>query len=146
NGRTGHALSTSKPALSAFRGIARSPSTRILPRLRSHDAEELSPRPASWINTVLEEWDNPTFCQPEMPVPRTTFGTSDLLNFGSNPTELISHHSLAPGTEIGLMPHLTKFNSKLTRKALKDAKVVAQVDNKFVLVRMFLEGNGDKGL
>ena len=75
-----------------------------------------------WVEGLLESWENPVFTRSERPL--ATLGTPSM-----------SHDCLQ---DIGSLDasHLAKFRGKIRRHSLATASIIAQVDRKFVLVKM----------
>lgn len=87
--------------------------------------------PTPWLDDILQNWQNPVFQQPEKPL--LSVAPSDPTGvFDSGPFSIVraldgAPWSLSPAT-----------NSKLTKRQLQNAQFIAQVDNKFLLVRIWV--------
>ncbi|OAX79612.1 hypothetical protein ACJ72_06068 [Emergomyces africanus] len=87
------------------------------------------PRPNLWIDTFLKEWINPIFQQSEqsaataIEVPGTHLGCS-------------SKRFLSGTRDSGFIPSSSRFNGRLTKQGLQNARLIAQVDKKFLLLRL----------
>jgi DNA mismatch repair protein MLH3 len=84
-----------------------------------------------FLDTLLETWKNPIFSSTDKTIPQISLdglGDSNSVSFPA-------------GKHIDLnFDQISKINaSKLTKSALKKAKVIAQVDRKFILVTMEVE-------
>lgn len=82
----------------------------------------------------LEAWKNPVFSPAEGNIPRIfRFG-----RFAGNHGHTLAHK----GDDLDRMHALSVSDAKLSKQALRTAKVIAQVDQKFVLVHMSTEAHG----
>ncbi|KAF2431944.1 hypothetical protein EJ08DRAFT_610156, partial [Tothia fuscella] len=95
---------------------------------------EDSPR---WLKGVLDEWKNPVFHINEKAIPQITLEIPVPGLAGEVPARFRSNPIDKSFTE------MSKTNSnRLSKKALKEAKVIAQVDRKFILVTMAATDGG----
>lgn len=155
NARTGQVVppdrSTSDSA-GQLHSIARPRSAGCLETV--HNAQSVK-RPRSalprmqgfWLDSIMKKWDNPTFGRVEKPIASIDPGASrevaeDKLTFGK--------HCCSPSLSGLDTVRFTKFSGKLSKRGLEQADVIAQVDYKFVLVRMAADtvdsdGNPDSG-
>ncbi|OJD25454.1 hypothetical protein ACJ73_03174 [Blastomyces percursus] len=85
--------------------------------------------PNLWIDTFLKKWNNPIFQRSEQPV--TTAFMVQGLHPGSS-----SNHFLSGTGDLGFMPSSSRFTGRLTKQGLQDAQLIAQVDNKFLLLKL----------
>lgn len=112
------------------------------PRLQSNDSVGASQnlthlqRPQStttlnqdaWVENLLMAWENPTFARTELLVPSIDAGAH--LEPGK-----ASHCCLqTPGSTDATQ--VIKFEGKLRRQSLATAKIIAQVDQKFILAKL----------
>ncbi|ETS79415.1 hypothetical protein PFICI_09268 [Pestalotiopsis fici W106-1] len=90
--------------------------------------------PSLWVEDLLARWKNPVFEATEPPIP-VAFDASALAETASGYTERdgLCHH--------GLAQILPKVESRISRKAIRTAEVISQVDQKFILVKVLLERN-----
>ncbi|KFH48549.1 DNA mismatch repair protein-like protein [Hapsidospora chrysogenum ATCC 11550] len=92
--------------------------------------------PSEWLKGVLESWDNPVFENATPPIPRT-YNESPMPRWGSGLKGfgLTSHHCQAmfESKSIGL-------GGRISKTALEEAEVIAQVDRKFILAKLPLDG------
>ncbi|PGH22906.1 hypothetical protein AJ80_02955 [Polytolypa hystricis UAMH7299] len=145
NNRTGQTLPTTKPKpilLRGYNSIQISPSNSDIESSEAPKHKNLSSKPSSWIDSVLAEWKNPTFQKSEQPVISAIPGNHEHLAKAS-PCCQVNDLSSSGATETELSFAFSSFKGRLTKGALRNAKFVAQVDNKFLLVRMNLY-NGEK--
>ncbi|KAI9801259.1 MAG: DNA mismatch repair protein [Piccolia ochrophora] len=91
--------------------------------LKAGTKAEDSDTPPSWVEKLLEDWDNPCFGPSSTPIRRLSFldSCSDLKS--------ALHPNAIPDGFMKLGQH------RLNKDQLKYAKVLAQVDRKFILVR-----------
>ncbi|OCL09930.1 hypothetical protein AOQ84DRAFT_338228 [Glonium stellatum] len=87
-----------------------------------------------WLQNLLKDWDNPVFKQSEKSIPQVSleaFGT-DIAEIGRVGHHQCSHVDINTAfKEVSI----SKSN-KLSKNALRNAKVIAQVDGKFILVKL----------
>ncbi|KAM5469758.1 DNA mismatch repair protein [Microsporum audouinii] len=90
-----------------------------------------------WFTSFLKTWENPTFSLPELPIRSTTSQVGCTEKF--YPSATINTHCLGYGglQGNGLEGLRSRPGSRLTKCILKKAKVIAQVDHKFILLRTF---------
>lgn len=92
-----------------------------------------TPQSGSWISNFLKDWKNPVFTPATEPaIPQISF---------EGPT-LDSHNKSHPNCVHSSLEHalsdasFSNFSAKLSKSGLQDARVIAQVDKKFVLILM----------
>ncbi|KAI7311538.1 hypothetical protein KC326_g6276, partial [Hortaea werneckii] len=86
----------------------------------------------SWLPGFLKEWDNPVFAkQDEEPIPVASFDGP-----GIDAAELGNRQCTHKSMTRGLSGNVFGCTAKLSKEALKDVKVIRQVDNKFILCKM----------
>lgn len=81
-----------------------------------------------WVENLLREWENPTFARTELPVPSIDMGSH--LEAGK-----ASHAFLQAIGSIDAN-QVAKFEGKLQKQSLATAKIIAQVDQKFILAKL----------
>ena len=101
---------------------------------RSISTPFVPPKPGSWASDFLKKWENPIFNMTEEGIPQVSLDgpsieASGVLH-GRRPccSELDIQKAFAQSS--------TTFSAKLSKSALRDAKIMAQVDKKFILVHM----------
>lgn len=110
---------------------------RISLRTTSVDIHGLSgPEPAPWIKEMLSDWQNPAYAPTEPPIPRIP----DPVEAAIQPAEAgasskCGHLKFGDASEESML----QFLGRVSRLALRDAEVIAQVDTKFILVKLALE-------
>ena len=92
------------------------------------------PDNAKWVHDILANWENPTFGTTEERIPQISF---DGLNMDSSANLHRSNHQCSY-TDIHKSFVESSFSSqtKLSKQGLAAARVIAQVDKKFILARM----------
>jgi DNA mismatch repair protein MLH3 len=89
---------------------------------------------SSWINGILQEWDNPVFAPTEPSIPQIVFdgldATSQELLHGRH------HHCSQIEIDRAFKEASSGLQGKISKEALRDAEVMTQVDNKFILVKL----------
>jgi DNA mismatch repair protein MLH3 len=84
-----------------------------------------------WLGNVLQEWNNPVFRTGEKSIPQVSLALP-----AAGISENCSAHSRTAEIDKSFTK-ISKMNgTKLSKSALGEAQVIAQVDNKFILVTM----------
>ncbi|KAJ5149421.1 hypothetical protein N7448_000999 [Penicillium atrosanguineum] len=125
NPRTGQTMN-SKPASSRFSLWSGSlAANREQPDREQWPGSMIDPSGGQWVEGLLESWENPVFTRSEKP----------LANID---VPAMSHNCLQG---IGSLDasHLAKFRGKIQRHSLATSSIIAQVDQKFILVKMHSE-------
>jgi DNA mismatch repair protein MLH3 len=106
-----------------------------LPSTKPGRSKLSNPETPGFLNTLLENWKSPIFSSTDKSIPQIS------LDIPRDPTIV----SFSGGKQINpTFDQISKTNaSKLTKSALKIAKVIAQVDRKFILITMEVEENGE---
>lgn len=88
----------------------------------------------SWFGNVLKEWENPAFSRPEQPINSLDgiYGQETL-------------HDCADLCGLDTVK-ISKFRGKLWKQHLEEAEVIAQVDRKFILVKLAASPGEDTGV
>ena len=88
----------------------------------------------SWVGNFLKNWDNPVFKPAEEAIPHLSF---------DDPTAQVNavlhgknHHISHAEIQKIFTQASSSFYTRLSKESLSKAKVIAQVDKKFILVRM----------
>lgn len=84
-----------------------------------------------WIDGLLQGWDNPIYMNREQPITQTSL---DLPLFNKTSTTGQSQTSRAIELAFSEISHLNA--SKISKSALKNARVIGQADEKFILARL----------
>ncbi|KAI5288349.1 DNA mismatch repair protein [Ascosphaera aggregata] len=126
NGRTGQSL---------LKRPTTAPTSRVSSRHR-HVGEGSAARSTEWIDGILERWHNPVFHRLEKP-PQLITSLIDPHECGRSPY-FGRTRNCEPnkGPNIGFQCTLGTMDGRLTKKTLRDAEFIAQVDYKFLLVKM----------
>lgn len=134
NARTGHAIQESRSDAGSY-----SQRMQNFDAVASQDAySHTSSAPfstlkaGSWVTDLLKSWKNPVFSYPRRRVP---YLPDD--DFDGPHTFLTDQYS-----DLDIQKFVTEssalFSATLSKKALRDAHVISQVENKFILIRMRL--------
>lgn len=92
-----------------------------------------TPQPSAWLQRIIDTWQNPTFEAAEQLVPR--LGTQLMPVDNPMPHHHTNHcQDGSAQYESGTVG----MSSRITRKALSSAKIIAQVDRKFILTKVSL--------
>ncbi|KAG9237324.1 hypothetical protein BJ875DRAFT_165155 [Amylocarpus encephaloides] len=131
NRRTGHAEAAKKTE-SRQPGHFSSPSRRT----RLMASGEHSRRPTPWINDLIQSWDNPIYIPAEASIPQLSIDDFD------DVTKDILHHHNHTCSQIDVdhaFKDPSRLGAKISKKSLKSARVICQVDRKFILVKLRVE-------
>ena len=91
--------------------------------------------PSNWIKGVLANWENPVFLPTKKSIPQLSVG--GVMVVGPAPILRDAHQPYS-----SLDGEITSYDSglavaeKISRDALKEGKVIAQVDDKFILMKI----------
>ncbi|KAI9778786.1 MAG: DNA mismatch repair protein [Geoglossum umbratile] len=141
NSRTGMASVASKdsegdrPGTSSTHGMFDSLAHYKRLKLRSDASEKAAVDPNSWIGGLLKDWNNPVFRQTEEGIPQVALveGTSAE---SSNILHGRHHYCSQVEIEKAFKESTSGFPERLSKESLRDAEVIAQVDKKFILVKI----------
>ncbi|KFX96956.1 hypothetical protein V490_03050 [Pseudogymnoascus sp. VKM F-3557] len=90
--------------------------------------------PSDWLNSILSTWNNPVFPPAEPPIPQIQPDWTDTL------TQSILHGHDHTCTQTAIdrtfQVSATSSSGRLSKSGLQRARVIAQVDRKFILARM----------
>ena len=98
---------------------------------RSTSALSRIPRRGSWAEELLASWENPIFHTTEERIPQVSFVSPGI--------GAIGHGCSHPDIDTAFKEASSSFAAKLSKKGLRHATVLAQVDTKFILVKMSQE-------
>ncbi|KAL7276305.1 DNA mismatch repair protein [Rhizina undulata] len=146
NARTGNTTSTMTKCL-PLNGAKRSASAISGGRLwltkggdggnkrqkKSKNVDINGKEPGEWVESLLKTWETPVFSPPEAPIPQIPI---QALTSGPS-SSLHRHHCGCDSGQTGLFREATSQRlGKLTKEGLRNAHVIAQVDRKYILIRM----------
>lgn len=86
-----------------------------------------------WIQDLMNNWDNPVFQPVEMPIPQVHLEGAD-----AEAQKLLHghrHHCLQLNVDQAFNS-TTGTQSAISKEALKEAHIVSQIDNKFILIKV----------
>ncbi|KAI2155164.1 DNA mismatch repair protein [Ophidiomyces ophidiicola] len=127
NKRTGQTMPLQSTGPIPFRPISATSQFSVKSK-RDHSQ---SPAPTPWIDSVLQNWENPVFRLPEYPIPSLRPATPIHPEQGDNGFAARLRNGAGNTSDFSF-----SFNGRLTKARLAKAKVLAQVDKKFILLRM----------
>ncbi|KAK2748754.1 DNA mismatch repair protein [Myotisia sp. PD_48] len=90
--------------------------------------------PTPWFDSILENWTNPVFPNPDQPLQSVVSGT-----YASRTSIPRGLKGCCHSPQDGLSEPI---DGRLDRKALREARVIAQVDNKFILLSILVPASG----
>jgi DNA mismatch repair protein MLH3 len=89
--------------------------------------------PSTWVNSLLQSWDNPMHNLMEAPIPPMSLASSNI----DSENVLYRYHNCSPSMiEQAPEESSSLLAARLSKGALKSAQVIAQVDKKFILAKM----------
>lgn len=91
-----------------------------------------STKPVSWASDLLSKWQNPVFAIAETPIPRVSCG----LDHEASSTNHGSKHGCSHANVHSAFRPTTAPSAKLSKQALSNARIISQVDGKFILISM----------
>ncbi|RGP68759.1 DNA mismatch repair mlh3 [Fusarium longipes] len=97
----------------------------------SRAVQKRDKQPSKWLQGVISSWENPVFQSVQALVPCIDGYTPD--------QPRICGRSGHGGSHVGLDAGSMNLSGKISRLALTHATVIAQVDRKFILVKLSLE-------
>ena len=106
-------------------------SMRMRPRDRS---TTIRSKTTPWLQSFLKDWDNPVFNQSEKSIPQVSLvGLNvDIAEIGR-----AGHHQCSDFDFNTVVKEISiPGSSRLSKNALRNAKIIAQVDKKFILVKL----------
>ena len=93
-----------------------------------------TPKTGSWISEFLRTWDNPVFSLPEEGIPRVS------INGPSIETSCIlqgrNHRCSDNDIQKAFTESSVLLSKKLSKGSLSNAEVIAQIDKKFILIKI----------
>ena len=99
---------------------------------RSVSSPFLSPKSDSWSSDLLKRWENPVFSIPEEGIPQMSF--DQFSAEGSGVLHGRRRHCSDLDIQKAFAQCSTSFSAALSKDALKNSRVISQVDRKFVLI------------
>ncbi|KAL5345069.1 DNA mismatch repair protein [Pseudogymnoascus australis] len=106
-----------------------------------HDSLDQSRQPSDWLNSILTNWNNPVFPPAEPPIPQIQPDWTDT----HTQSILHGHHHTCTQAAIdrAFQVSATSSTGRLSKSGLQRARVIAQVDRKFILARMPAAASAD---
>lgn len=100
---------------------------------------QTKPEPPAWIREMQSDWENPAYAAKEAPIPRIP----DPVEAAALPiTGGASHNCGHPRVGDASESPMMHFTGRVSKQALRDAEVIAQVDSKFILIKLALQPAG----
>ena len=99
---------------------------------RSVSSPFLSLKPGSWSSGLLKQWENPVFSIPEEVIPQISF--DELTAEGSDVLHGRRRHCSDLDIQKAFAQCSTSFSAALSKDALRNSRVISQVDRKYVLI------------
>ena len=88
---------------------------------------------SSWLTNILNNWENPVFQPAELAIPQVSFdGAGDQIK---DPFNGQNHHCSQRDIDRAFKES-SGLEGQISKEALKNAQVISQVDNKFILVKI----------
>lgn len=133
NRRTGHTVPARSTAQSnsGVRFLSEGPAFSRSNIKRTSDTSTDGPSP--WLSNLLRRWDNPVFPSAQLPIPQVSIEEFD------ESTRHIIHGHQHVCTQIDIdraFKASSRINGRISKDALKNANIISQVDNKFILVKL----------
>lgn len=138
-----HFVSSQASSAAATDPAAAAPPGEIRPaQLSNHSVLQRRPKPQprKWLQNVLSEWKNPVFENTPRQMPRSygdaaAPGIDDVSAWGRS-----NYFAEEGGDVLFESTSIRNLGGRISKKALSDAEVVGQVDRKFILVRLPMDG------
>lgn len=90
--------------------------------------------PSPWISDLLRTWDNPVFAPAEASIPQISYDGADART--QNILHGHEHHCSNIDIDRASKEVSSGINGRISKDALKQAEIISQVDQKFVLVKL----------
>jgi DNA mismatch repair protein MLH3 len=108
---------------------------RIAKRLRISRPDEAIRSPSPWLNKILESWDNEVFLPAETAIPQVAPDVGDATS--SSVLHGYRHHCTQLDIDRAFKDCGAGIASgKISKKGLREAKVLSQVEKQFILVEV----------
>ncbi|MCJ1410651.1 DNA mismatch repair protein [Ptychographa xylographoides] len=101
------------------------------------------PKEGSWAERFLKTWENPIFRITEEAIPQIVFDNTCLESKQTLSRNYNRCQAADPATAI--RGAFDSFSAKLTKEALQNAIVLAQVDKKFILIKVAVNDEATRG-
>jgi DNA mismatch repair protein MLH3 len=96
----------------------------------------------NWVSEMMKTWDNPVYAPVAITIPEAS-----IADFAESTTRMLhGHKHVCSQVDVErAFKDSTKTIGKISKYALKQAKVISQIDNKFILVNLCTSGNSGAG-
>ncbi|KAJ9142581.1 DNA mismatch repair protein MLH3 [Coniochaeta hoffmannii] len=112
---------------------------KLLRKPFNDDMSQPHKKPPAWIREMQSDWENPAYAAKEAPIPRIP----DPVEAAALPiTGGASHNCGHPRVGDASESPMMHFTGRVSKQALRDAEVIAQVDSKFILIKLALQPAG----
>jgi DNA mismatch repair protein MLH3 len=133
NCRTGLVVREKNPDTASSSFMTHDNLTAAIKRRRLNTKSSASGEPEGWVRDVLKNWNNPVYQPTEVPIPQLSLegSASHVQNPVPGQIQQCSHTNTGLGSN-----DLSLASNRLSKQGLQDAEVIAQIDRKFILVKM----------
>lgn len=108
---------------------------RVSLRTSASEQGQSKSEPALWIREMLSDWQNPAFAPTEAPIPQAKDPLEAAARSARGAASAnCSHMNFGDISEASML----HFTGRVSKHALRASKVIAQVDLKFILVKLAL--------
>ncbi|KAF7882399.1 uncharacterized protein EAF02_005762 [Botrytis sinoallii] len=131
NRRTGLVVSEKKEDGKHIKQFISNSSSRLTAVKKSLTSDK---QPIPWIDDILNRWENPVFAPAQPSIPQVSMDGLDL------ETQEIIHgrhqHCSQAEIEKAFEDTSSGLHGRISKKALRDAEIISQVDKKFILANL----------
>jgi DNA mismatch repair protein MLH3 len=111
--------------------------SRLTPLMTTEQQVPLSSDPSPWLASVLNKWDNPVFQPTEAPIPKALSESQATRIYFNNDTCGNTCHNFQFDFNEAFEAVPLETSGQISKNALRNAKVISQVDKKFILVKLY---------
>lgn len=104
----------------------------------SRQSRALTTPNCEWLTKVVQGWENPIYENTERSIPLSYSGAPGM------PGEDSYHWAADASQDTNFSSASIGMKRRLSREALLDAQVINQVDNKFILIKLSLQGESQR--
>jgi DNA mismatch repair protein MLH3 len=143
NTRTGHSFTAKKPiSVDGLSLTLRDKGRFVRSQSKSVKDETIAPNSTKWVADMMKTWENPVFAPVEATIPEVSIG-----DFGDSTSRMLhGHKQICTKTDFGrAWNDSTKVSGKISRESLEQARMISQIDNKFILVKVSISKGPKSG-
>ncbi|XXG97422.1 hypothetical protein Hte_003723 [Hypoxylon texense] len=129
DGRTGLVIRPLRKSSQASGDVCRLPAKK---KLRTNTKPVPQDERSKWLDDLVSSWENPVFRSPEPPIP-VAFDEEKALELATKALEGHCHGCISNPLDTLQASH--SVEGRLSRENLRNAKVIAQVDRKFIFAK-----------